>query len=1206
MFDEVEDFIFESATNVEPSSTLIVHFASKEDRINFSHLVGQHLHLGTKAIWHPKTGDALPPFVMRNDEGTILGDEEQESLGLDDGADWQHLWRGMPRYEHADVRPDTSLLVHFKTPTDRVDFLRLVDQDATERTKSIWYPEAVIGTAADKVWTSTLPRAAVTPRHPIYIISKGRWESRMTSKALEWTNVPYHIVIEPQEYDQYARVIDPLRILILPFSNLGLGGIPARNWVWEHAIAAGAERHWILDDNISGFCRFVDNLKVEVDSGVAFRAIEDWVDRYENVKMAAFNYDYFAPRKMGAKIKPITLNTRCYSGILLSNDLPHRWRGRYNEDTDLSLRILKDGWCTALFNAFLMYKQPTLKMKGGNTDQLYAGVEATTEAWQAHCAICDRCRPDESPMTCIEGRAILAKDGRWLMADSLYQQHPYETTVERKWRRWQHQVDYRAFNPRLGLNVLKPRSDVIIPDEPNEYGMTLVPMPQEHEPLRDVPRERRRQPAAPNVPGPSALAFALDDGPVELPEPRLPDPEPEPLAARPSLAPVGPEKAMAEALDLAISNPGQPMELPEASPESASAADFGAAIDELEEPEEQSLAQFLSVEGISHASVDEREWKPDELPRLDGIDELVLNFATDGTDWRKGHRPVGLTIAALDGSLIRFLPFRFAGGNLDEAQVKAWAKAELRGKKIVNVNTRFDMHMAREWGVDLDEQGCGFSDVMHSAALLDDHRKRFALDVLIADYLPGEPTVSRVDETQHHRFHAAQAAEREKYTATAVCKLRDEMWPEMVKQELLDVQQIEDDVIPAVVEMEKNGAPLDVPLLQQYQRECMTAYGDLMLAIAKECGFAFEHTAKGWQRLIERLVLPMPDSFDEAALNLIDHPLVRMGQKASQHASLNSKVFKPYLEAVSNGMLYYDINQLRGDDGGTVSGRFSIGYVQQVPNHDNHHAAFGDLWFPRRLFIPRVGQVFEADAAQIEYRILAHLANNPKILAEYARDPSQSFHKMTWAMIKQYKPDMLYSDQKSFNFARQYGGRTIKLATMMGYVTEKEGAEIRQAKRWNDPRLKVIQEIEAAYKQMMPEGEALLEQASHLAKPECDDYCRRNDRWHKEFPHRGYVRTLKGRRSRFPNNYKTYIGLNRVIQGTGADIMKMKLAALHKARKETGLVMRLTIHDAVMGDATTPETQAKVDAILAEQSIQLRVPILWESGVGKNWAECKG
>ena len=99
----------------------------------------------------------------------------------------------------------------------------------------------------------------MNPRYPIYIISKGRWESRLTSKALETMRVPYRIVIEPQEYPHYAAVIDPTKILTLPFSNLSQGSIPARNWVWDHACAEGHARHWILDDNIRYFYRLYKN-----------------------------------------------------------------------------------------------------------------------------------------------------------------------------------------------------------------------------------------------------------------------------------------------------------------------------------------------------------------------------------------------------------------------------------------------------------------------------------------------------------------------------------------------------------------------------------------------------------------------------------------------------------------------------------------------------------------------------------------------------------------------------------------------------------------------------------------------------------------------------------------------------------------------------------------------------------------------------------
>jgi hypothetical protein len=275
------------------------------------------------------------------------------------------------------------------------------------------------------------------PRYPVYIISKGRWESRLTSKALEAIGVPYHIVIEPQEYPEYAAVIDPKRILTLPFSDLGQGSIPARNWVWEHALTGGSDRHWILDDNLRWFARVHRNKITKVDSGICFRVTEDFVDRYENVAMAGLNYEMFIPAH-SKKRYPFTPNTRIYSCILLRNDLPFRWRGRYNEDTDLSLRILKAGYCTVLMNAFVCKKIATMRMKGGNTDVLYRQNDQV--------------------------------DGRLLMAQSLRDQHPDIVTIKRKWGRWQHQVDYSQFR----TNQLRLRADAIIPDGPDEYGMKLV------------------------------------------------------------------------------------------------------------------------------------------------------------------------------------------------------------------------------------------------------------------------------------------------------------------------------------------------------------------------------------------------------------------------------------------------------------------------------------------------------------------------------------------------------------------------------------------------------------------------------------------------------------------------------------------------------------------------------------------------------------
>lgn len=268
-------------------------------------------------------------------------------------------------------------------------------------------------------------------RYPVYILSKGRAKSRHTSKALDKIGVPYEVVIEEQEYDDYAAQIDPKKIRVLPFSNLG-SATPVRNWILDDARERGTGRHWIMDDNIRGFYRLNRNLKTPVTTGAIFRAAEDFVDRYENVAMAGLNSMQFALRRSG-RIRPFYRNLRVYSCYLLDNNVPFHYRGKANQDTDMVIRLLKEGYCTVLFNAFLMQKLPTMSLKGGCTD-------------------------------------IHKNNGRRDMAEWLAEMHPDVAKVSFRWGRPQHVVNYRLFknNPF----IFKDPSIKYSP-EPNEYGMVL-------------------------------------------------------------------------------------------------------------------------------------------------------------------------------------------------------------------------------------------------------------------------------------------------------------------------------------------------------------------------------------------------------------------------------------------------------------------------------------------------------------------------------------------------------------------------------------------------------------------------------------------------------------------------------------------------------------------------------------------------------------
>lgn len=256
----------------------------------------------------------------------------------------------------------------------------------------------------------------------------------MTADFLIKDGVDFKIVVEPQEEELYAERYGADRLHVLPFSNLGLGSIPARNWCWEHSIAQGAERHWIVDDNIKSVRRFYKGKRVPCDSGPAFACVEDFADRYENLAIAGLAYTMFARM---TNMPPIWHNVHAYSCLLIQNDLPVRWRGRYNEDTDLCLQVLSRGLCTVLVNAFLIEKMQTMSMKGGNAAQLYKG------------------------------------DGRLKMARSLERQWPYVVETKRRFNRPQHVVrnNWKRFDTPLKLRA---GVDPLTFESIDEYGMQPV------------------------------------------------------------------------------------------------------------------------------------------------------------------------------------------------------------------------------------------------------------------------------------------------------------------------------------------------------------------------------------------------------------------------------------------------------------------------------------------------------------------------------------------------------------------------------------------------------------------------------------------------------------------------------------------------------------------------------------------------------------
>lgn len=284
------------------------------------------------------------------------------------------------------------------------------------------------------------------PRYPVYVLSKGRWNAGQTMKLFLRDEVPFTLVVEPAEADLYREAFPTVNIEVLPGSGEG-SGLMARRWIREHS--SDSARHWCIDDNIRETYYRYQGHRTPVSAGVALHAVEEFTDRYTNIGISGMNYKMFVPENR--HFNPFFLNCHVYSILLINNQMPHNWRLRYNEDTDLCLQVLAGGLCTVAFNAFIADKIATMVMRGGNTDDLYRA------------------------------------DGRTRMSRTLERQWPGVVETRHRFGRAQHHIKYtwKRFD-----TPLQRRADLDwdhIENNPIDYGLKLVAVKDE------VKNERLRQ-----------------------------------------------------------------------------------------------------------------------------------------------------------------------------------------------------------------------------------------------------------------------------------------------------------------------------------------------------------------------------------------------------------------------------------------------------------------------------------------------------------------------------------------------------------------------------------------------------------------------------------------------------------------------------------------------------------------------------------------
>jgi len=390
---------------------LTIRFKSEQALKDFNKIMNLHCPKNTKELYLP--------------EGNIKLKKSSKKI-IKKEPEWKREFVDLFEYAEFENKIYASFDIFISAdPADEKYIDELAEKTGNKispLTKSFYYPKKEKGPNRSLRVSSTRGN----PEFPIYVVSKTRADNCVTANYFRDMGVPYYIVVEEHQYNDYAEYHDEKHLLILDqkfldeydtFDNLGntksKGPGAARNFAWWHSTQNGYKWHWVFDDNVYGIYILEGNDRIKTIDGGFLASCEDFVKRYDNIAIAGLNYYMFVvPTK---HLPPYVKNTRIYSMLLIRNDItakdgkPFRWRGRYNEDTDLSLRVLKDGWSTVQFNAVNGDKLCTQKMKGGNTEEFYS------------------------------------KEGTYDKSKMIEDMHPDVAKVHWRFGRWHHYVDYLPF-----------------------------------------------------------------------------------------------------------------------------------------------------------------------------------------------------------------------------------------------------------------------------------------------------------------------------------------------------------------------------------------------------------------------------------------------------------------------------------------------------------------------------------------------------------------------------------------------------------------------------------------------------------------------------------------------------------------------------------------------------------------------------------------
>jgi DNA polymerase I-like protein with 3'-5' exonuclease and polymerase domains len=610
------------------------------------------------------------------------------------------------------------------------------------------------------------------------------------------------------------------------------------------------------------------------------------------------------------------------------------------------------------------------------------------------------------------------------------------------------------------------------------------------------------------------------------------------------------------------------------------------------------------------------EWLPPaSFPDLSGAKEIAIDLETRDTNmesfgpgWpRKDGYVVGYAVA-VDGWKGYFPVAHEGGGNMDRRVVERWVQSvlSLPADKVMH-NAAYDLGWLLATGFTVNGR---IMDTMIAAACLDENRFSYSLNALGFDYLKevkSEDGLKRAaadfgvhPKKELWKLPAMFVGEYAEGDAELTLKLWQCFKPLLKREDVESVFELETNVLPVLVRLTFNGIRFDRERAISLTAEMTAREKQLLADIRGMAGvpvdvWAAASIAKAFDNL--KMAYPRSEtglpSFTKTFLDGLDHPLAKAIIEARELNKTYGTFLRPYIEmSAYDGRIHSHVNQLRSDDGGTVTGRLSMysANLQQVPAR---HEIIGPL--VRSLFLPEEGELWAScDFSSQEPRLLIHYASllglpgSEVMQAAYLNDPRTDFHQMVADMA-----GIKRKQAKTIGLGLTYGMGKQKLATSLDMSVDEAGALI-----------------------------TLFHQKVPFLRSTIDAVMRRI-----ESPASGgAIRTLLGRKCRFPlfepvawgvnkalpyeqaiieygprvKRAMTYKGLNRLIQGSAADQTKAAMVALDKA----GFRVLLQVHDEIVVSVKTREEAEEAGRIMAT-AVELSVPSVVDVETGSSWGTAK-